>query len=84
MSSKVYVLLDIENSQSEQAIRTLRGMPGVVIADALEERPDVIMLIEASEREKLAELTVGALQSVESVTEEVQLLPVQDKSNTNA
>jgi len=84
MSPRAYVLLDIDDAKFEQAAQTLQGKSGVVIADALEGPPDVIMVIEASEREKLAELTMEALESVESMTEKVNLLPVQDKASTYA
>ena len=82
MSPRVYVLLDIEDFKSEQAVQILRGKSGVVIADALEGPPDVIMVIEAPEREKLVELTMEALESVESMTENMHLLPTQDESDT--
>ena len=84
MSPRVYVLLDIEDFKSEQAAQTLRGKSGVVMADALEGPHDAIMVIEASERDKLVELTMEALESVESMTEDVHLLPTQDESNTYA
>ena len=84
MSPRVYVLLDIEDFKSDQAVQILRGKSGVMIADALEGPPDVIIVIEASEREKLADLTMEVLESIESVTEGVHLLPAQDGSNTYA
>jgi hypothetical protein len=54
-------------------------MPGVVIVDALEGPPDVIMVVEASERQKLAELTIRALASVETVTEGLSVLPAREE-----
>ena len=82
MSHRVYVLLDIMDGESEQVTRTLQSRSGVVIVDALEGSPDVIMMIEASERKKLVELTMEALESVESMTEDVHLLPTQNESDT--
>lgn len=79
MSARAYVLLDIVDSKSEQVVQTLRGKPGVVIVDPLEGPPDVIMVIEASKRQKLAELTMGAIVSVEDMTKGLHLLPAQDR-----
>ena len=77
MSARAYILLRTVEGKAERVAQTLRGEPGVVIADALERPPDVIMVVEASEREKLAELTIQALGSVEAMTEDVHLLPAQ-------
>ena len=78
MFVRAYILLDIEDGKSEEAAQVLRGKPGVVLADPLEGPPDVIVLVEAPDRKKLAELTVRALAEVESMTEGLQLLPAQD------
>lgn len=77
MSDRAYVLLHIVDGKAEQAVKVLRKSPGVVMADALEDPPDVIIVIEAPERQQLAELTVQALASVESITENVCLLPTR-------
>lgn len=77
MSDRAYVLLDIVDGKIEQALKVLQKSPGVVMADTLEGPPDVIIVIEAPERQQLAELTVQALASVESITENVCLLPTR-------
>ena len=78
MNAKVYVLLRVKESKSEQAVKTLRGKAGVRLLDVLEGPPDVIMMVQARERRRLAELTVAALASVEDITEDLQLLPTPD------
>jgi len=78
MSARAYVLLDIADGKSERVAQALRGKPGVVMADPLEGPPDVMVVLEASQRLRLAKLTVQALASVETVIKEVQLLPAQD------
>ena len=78
MSAKAYVLLDIADGEPEQAVQALRGKPGVVMADYLDGPPDVIAVVEAPERQELADLTVQALASVEAVIDNVWLLPVQE------
>ncbi len=59
----------------------MRGKPGVVKADLLEGPPDVIVVVEASNRQELAELTMQVLASVETMTEHLQLLPTRDGYN---
>jgi hypothetical protein len=70
-------MLRTVDGEAEQVARTLRVKPGVVMADLVEGPPDVIMVVEASERRELAELTNWALASVETMTEGVRLLPAQ-------
>jgi hypothetical protein len=82
MSDRVYILLDILNGKAEQATEILRESPGVVMADALEGPPNVIIIMEAPERQQLARLTIQTLASVETITEHVCLLPTRDKLNT--
>jgi len=62
--------------------RVLQEIPGVVIVDALEGPPDVIIVMEAAEREQLAKWTIEALSSVETLTEQVRLLPTRERLNT--
>ena len=83
MNAKVYVLLRVKEGKSEQAVQTLRSKDGVRLLDVLEGPPDVIMMVQARERRRLAELTVDALASVEDVTEDLQLLPTPDGCSTS-
>ena len=82
MNAKVYVLLHVKEGKSEQVVQTLRSKAGVRLLDVLEGPPDVIMMVQARERRRLAELTVAALASVEDVTEDLQLLPTPDGCST--
>ncbi len=77
MSARVYILLDVVAGTSGQVTEALRGKPGVVMADPLEGPPDVIMVVEAPKQQKLAELTIQALASVEAVTEGLRLLTLK-------
>jgi hypothetical protein len=54
------------------------GCWGVVVADPLEGPPDVMMVVEASDRQKLAELSIQAFASVEAMVEGMQLLPTRE------
>jgi hypothetical protein len=84
MGTRVYVFLDIVDGKSEQVVKALRSNLGVAMADQLEGTPDVIVVVEASERQELAELTNKALASVEAMIEGVQLLPAQDELDSHA
>ena len=46
------------------------------MADVLESSSEVMMVAEAPERHRLTKLTIQALMSVEAMTSEVQLLPL--------
>jgi len=81
VNTKVYVLLRVKEGKSEQAVQALRSKAGVRLLDVLEGPPDVIMVIQARERRRLAELTVEALASVEDIIEDLQLLPTRDQCN---
>jgi hypothetical protein len=82
VNARVYVLLSVKEGKAEQAIQTLRSKTGVRLLDVLEGPPDVIMMIQARERRRLAELTVEALASVGDVTEDLKLLPTSDRCST--
>lgn len=83
MSDRVYVLLDVVKGKSAQVVRALRNKHGVVMADVLEGLDEVMMVAEAPERHRLAELTIKALISVESMTGKVQLLPIKNELGNN-
>jgi len=75
---KAYVLLDIQENKSKEVAKALRNKPGVVAVDIVEGPPDVVAVLEASERLKLTETTMHVLESVETLVDYVSLLPVQD------
>ena len=84
MNDKVYILLDIVDGKAEQVAQVLQGSPGVVMADAVEGPSDVVIVMKAPNREKLAKLINQALASVETMTEHIHLLPARDRLNRRA
>jgi len=83
MNDRVYVLMEIAEGKATRAVRVLRRKRGVVMADILEGSDRVMMVAEATERSRLAELTIQALISVEAIVSQIQLLPVQNGPDTD-
>jgi hypothetical protein len=83
MSTRVYLLLDVVQDKSAQVTENLQRRPGVVIADPLEGPPDVMIVVEAPDRQSVAELAIRALASVETMTKGVRVLPTRDGLNTH-
>jgi hypothetical protein len=73
--SRVYVLVNVAERQGRAAASILRCQPGVVVADVVEAQPSVMMVVEARGRQRLAELTIQALTSVEGLTADIHLMP---------
>jgi hypothetical protein len=77
MGVRAYVLLDVAKGKSQDVARALRGKRGVVMVDVVEGPPDVVAVLEASERLILADLVTQASEAVESLINRVYLLPVR-------
>ena len=78
MSVRAYVLFNIVDKKGERAVQTLRRKAGVVIADSLEGHLNLIVMIEAPDRQKLAELLMPVIGSIDDITEDLQLLVSRD------
>lgn len=76
MNSRAYTFLDVAHGTTNDVLRMLRGKPCIAAVDCVEGPPDVIMVVEAEEPQRLAELTMDALTSVSHLTNSVQRLPV--------
>lgn len=76
MGERVYILLDVTEWQTEQAVERLRSIAGVRIVDLIEGNPNVIALLEAPDRQRLAETLMQVISSVENVFEDMKLLLV--------
>jgi len=75
MNARAYVLLETLGGQSAAVAQALRGRPGVKLVDLVDGKPDVVMVVEAPNRKRLAEFTVAALAATENLTAGMQLLP---------
>ena len=81
MSDRVYLLLDVAEGKADQVAGKLRHIAGIRIVDVVEGQPDVIAVVEAPERHKLAETTMRVISSVENMIEDLKLLPARDGLN---
>ena len=81
MGNRVYLLLDIVDGMAEQVAQVLRESPGVATAETIEGPPDVVVVIEAPKRQRLAKYTSDALALVEPLIENLHLLPVRNRLN---
>ena len=77
MNTRVYVLIDSVEGKAHEVLMILRGKPGIAFVDLLEGPPDIIVMLQARNRQSLAELTNHALASVEAMTEDFQVLPTK-------
>lgn len=78
MSVRAYMLLDVVDRDCEYAVQTLRSTAGVILADRLEEYPNIIVMVEASDRKGLAEAIVPVLGCIDGITENLDLLVTRD------
>lgn len=83
MNDKVYILLDVIEWQTEQVVEKLKSIAGVRIADLIEGNPNVIALLEAPDRQRLAETLMQVIESVENVIQDLQLLLVYNETRSN-
>jgi hypothetical protein len=72
------MLLDIVDRSCEYAVQMLRSKAEVKLADRLEGYPNVVAIVEAANRQGLAEAVIPVLESIDGVTEDLRLLVTQD------
>ena len=82
VSTRVYILLNVKNGEVKRAVQALQEKDGVKKVEVLEGSPNILMMVQARNRMSLASLANRALASVETITESVQLLPVQNENSS--
>ena len=82
MSDRVYILLDVTGWQTDRVVERLRSIAGVKMADLIEGNPNVIVLLEARDRQRLAETTMRVISSVENMIKDLKLLPVCNETES--
>jgi hypothetical protein len=78
MSVRAYMLLDIVDRSCEDAVQMLQSREEVILADRLEEHPNIIAMVEAKDKESLAEAIIPVLGCIDGITEGLHLLVTRD------
>jgi hypothetical protein len=78
MSARAYVLFEIVDGNYEYAVQMLRSQTGIVFADWLEGHPDIIAMVEAPNRQRLAEVMMPIIGCIDGITEDLHLLVTRD------
>ena len=81
MSVRAYVLLEITDGNCEYAVQMLQTKTGVVLVDWLEGHPDIIAMVEAPDRQRLAEAMMPVIGCIDGITEDLHLLVTRDNKN---
>jgi hypothetical protein len=76
---KAYILIDVADGRANEILAMLQGQPSITKIECVEGPPDIVMVVEADEIQKLAELTIKALTKVEHLTGSIRCLPVSHK-----
>ena len=82
--NRLYVLITVEDGTAETVARSLQNRPGVMLADVIENPPDIMLIVQANSNQRLAELTIGALEPVENLIKELKLLPTSRRQKQYA
>ena len=78
MSARAYMLLDIVDRNCEYAVQMLRSRAEVILADRLEGYPNIIVIVEAADRQSLAAAIMPVLGCINGITENLRLLVTRD------
>ena len=84
MNERAYILIDAVEGKVPEMVAALRASPGIVMADHIDGPPDIIMIIEAEDRLKLARLTINALNSIENLTDDIQCFPINNGNGSQS
>jgi len=77
MSVRAYMLLDIVDRSCEYAVQ-MRSRAEVILVDRLEGYPNIIAMVEAADKQSLAEAIMPVLGCIDGITEGLRLLVTQD------
>jgi len=72
------MLLDIVDRSCEYAVQMLQSQAEIIFVDRLEGYPNIIAMIEAADRQSLAEAVMPVLDCIDGITENLQLLVTRD------
>ena len=67
MATRAYILIETQVGRTKQVAQELRAFQGVVSADVITGRFDIIALIEAPDMSAMADLVTGQVQGIRGV-----------------
>ena len=67
MATRAYILIETQVGRAKQVALELRSFQGVLSADVVTGKFDIIALIEASDMSAMADLVTGQAQSIRGV-----------------
>ena len=79
--ARIYVLLSITAGEKEHAAVQIRKVPGVRMVDLLEGNPNLLLMLEASDRYKLADSLMKALSAPGDIIEDLRLLITSEQKS---
>ena len=82
MSVRAYVLLNLVEGSSDYVVDMLRRRDGVISADWIEGQNDIIAVVEAPDRQKLADAVMPVIGYVDGITEDLHLLVSRDRGGS--
>ena len=78
MSVRAYMLVDIVDRDCEYAFQILQSRAEVILADRLEGYPNIIAIVEAVDRQGLAEAVMPILEKLDGIAENLRFLVTRD------
>jgi hypothetical protein len=72
------MLLDIVDKNCEYAVQMLRSTPEVILADHVDEYPNIIAIVEAEDKQGLVQAVMPVLERLDGITQGLRLLVSRD------
>jgi hypothetical protein len=78
MTEKVFVLLELTTTEISTTAGELSLLPGVTGVEIIEGPPDILLTIQAPDRNRAIEYLSGILSRIDGITQDLRVLPVAD------
>lgn len=72
------MLLDIVDRNCEYAVQMLRSRAEVILADHVDEYPNIIAIVEAEDRQGLVQAVMPILERLDGITQGLRVLLTRD------
>lgn len=75
--ARAYLFFHTLTDSPEKVAAIVRNQPGVVMVDILDSLPEIVVVLSAPGRQKLADRIMQTIASVDGMVEETNLLPTK-------